>query len=151
MLKKRQSGLSLLEVLLALLIIGSIITASVQYFALASRQSKVLQAIHQIEQLTSASYEWLNLQRQADFSGTPNGVAISVDILQQANLINQVTNPWGGKVRLAPASDPLHIAIEFDNIPAKDCHSLEQQLKSANLSAFHSLCQRKSNTFYGTF
>jgi len=149
---KHQDGISMLETLLSLLVIGSIITMSVHFFALSTRNSKVLRTIELIRQITVASYDWLGAQRQMNFSGYPNGIPLSAEELQQAKLLPEhLINPWGGSVLIQPAANPKHFQVVLDNIPQKDCQNLVQRLKSSNLTVFYTLCHKSPNSFYGTF
>lgn len=154
-MKKYYAGISLLESLLAIIIIASISMMAVRYYLITIQNNRINQAINQISRLTKASYEWLQVQHQADFSGTPSGTAISLDELLNDQLItNQTdtTDPWGGKISLSPGSDPSYIAISLENLPQKACKNISQQLKSINhLTNLGSCSNSKYATFIGEF
>ncbi len=150
----RNTGISLLEVLLSLTIIASITTMAVRYFTVSTLEMRVSHAILQLKQLTDASYEWLQLQKQNNFSSTPSGTSISMEALLK-NQLTQATidtiNPWGGNITVEPGDDTSYVKITLENIPQKACLNINQQLKSINHSASNTCTDKKNNTFSAEF
>ena len=126
---QKNKGISLLEIILALAVIGVICVIAVRYFFIASNNLRVTRAVAQIQQLSKASYEWLQVKEQADFGAEDS--AISVDHLWDAGLITaqDKKDPWGGKVRVAPGSNPVDLAITLTHVPEKACLALRQKMK----------------------
>lgn len=150
-----KKAISLLEILLALIIIASITMMAVRYFIITSRDAKITHAIRQVKTLTRASYAWLDAQRQADFSDKDGGTAVSTSALLEAQLIDSpqdTTDPWGGAIEVAPGSNPSYVKIELGQLPEKDCRNLTQQLKYINHAKEESNCHTgDQNIFIGEF
>jgi type II secretory pathway pseudopilin PulG len=155
----RTFGYSLLELILVLSIAGIIIAVSLRFFNTASNNAKVSAAIHQIKTLTQASYNWLNLQSQKDFSnsepagGGTRGDAITIDQLISTNLLNtqDKKNPWGGAVTLAPGSDTNHVRITLNDLNKRAC---QQLIAAMNNKAFSESSQEsciKQHIYFGDF
>ena len=157
MMNKKISGISLLECLLAITLIAAISTMAVRYYIITLRSTHVSQAIAQVNRLTSASYEWLRLQNQANFSDEDTGQDISIQALLQAELIQPNTDtidPWGGAITLSPGiTDPSYVAITLAQLPKPDCLNLQQQLSYINHSTIENSCSSltATNTFTGEF
>lgn len=153
---KKNLGISLLECLLAITLIASITMMAVRYYMITLRSMHVSQAIAQVNRLTGASYEWLRLQNQTDFSGEDTGEAISIQLLLNAELIHLNTDtidPWGGNITITPGlTDTSYVAITLPNIPQKDCLNLTQQLQYINHNQTANSCtDPASNQFTGEF
>lgn len=147
-------GISLLEMLLVITIGAAIIMASVRYFQITSRNVRVTQAIQQIQRLTQASYEWLQGQKQDDFSGTNFGTAISMKQLMRAGLIKNTKSnkkdPWAGDIKIAPGSDPTRVKITLAGVPQKDCKNLARRLDPISKITMPK-CGGKLNHYTGEF
>lgn len=154
---KKNLGISLLECLLAITLIASITMLAVRYYIITLRNTHVSQAIAQVNRLTSASYEWLRIQNQSDFSGEDTGTSITIQLLLDAELIKPNTDtidPWGGAITITPGiTDPSYVAITLSNIPQQDCLNLTQQLQYINHSQTTNTCGAAStaNQFTGEF
>lgn len=154
-MQTKQKAISLLEILLALVVIASISMMAVRYFIITSRDAKVSQAIRQVKMLTHASYAWLDAQKQSDFDDSDGGTAISISELLDAQLIespHDTTDPWGGEIEVTAGDDPSYVKIEMSSIPSEDCKNLTQQLKYINHSGQSISCDSDdNNTFIGEF
>lgn len=126
---KKNLGISLLEILLVLATIGVVLILTLRYFTLTTQNENISQTVNQIQSLTKASYQWLQIQRQADFSSSN---AIDINKLQQAQLIDgiETKDAWGGDVTLAPSADGNYVHIALDQIPEKACRNLRQKMKT---------------------
>lgn len=154
----KQNGIALLEALLALVIAAIVITMSVRYFTVTRRDMRVTHAVNQIRILTRASYAWLNVEKQANFSSNPSGNNINLQSLIADGLIQtdkqgNYWNPWGGNVLVAPGRDPSYVSITLQNIPLKACMNLAQQLITVNreVKSIKSMCHSASNSYEGEF
>lgn len=154
-MKTKLNGISLIECLLSLAIIASISLMAVRYYIVTTRDMRVSEAITQIKRITSASYEWLSIQRQNDFSGSDGGQTITIQQLVEDKLINDTKDtltPWGGQVQVAPADDDSkYIKITFNNVPQQACHNLAQQLDYINKDKTNTCENKRGNVFVGEF
>lgn len=130
-MKKFQSGISLLEILLGLVLICAFLgTVAIYFNSLNQRSILVTQAAQQIQQLASISYEWKSAQSQTDFSG------LSLPVLQEAGLLNSADtdaqkSPWGQDFILsADTADPSYLKILINKIPEAACANLIHQLSN---------------------
>lgn len=100
-----KKGITFLEVILEITISGLIITFSIRYFMMVELNYKVERTIKQIQILSQESYQWLQMQRQADFGSETTAIDNpkfqAVDLITRADLID----PWGGKIILQPGED----------------------------------------------
>lgn len=155
-MKKHQHAISLLECLLSIIIIASISMMAVRYYIITMRDMRVSHTISQIKRLTDASYEWLQMQKQADFSGNNGGQAISIQQLVKDQLLknqNDTITPWGGAITISAAGDnPSFIKITLSNIPQLACRNLARQLEYINKDKFANTCANtQNNIFTGEF
>ncbi len=148
----KQQGISLLEVLLTLTIMALITMMSVRYFNQAIVSREVEQAVLQIQQLTQVSYEWLEAQKQADFSSQNGGQMISLQTLETAGFLNNrlMQDPWGGAVQIEAGADPSYVHIVLTQVPQKACRNLNRQLQTMN-HAPTSQCDGLINNYSGDF
>lgn len=149
-MRKKSLGISLLEVLLAVVIIGLIITLSIRYFLVAQRGLRIEQSIASIKEITQASYQWLQQQRQGDFKSPK---AISIDDLVSIGLIQtQMTkDSWGGLITVEPGQNEEYVKITLNNIPKVDCLGLARQIQAIAKNTDDNSCKEISNTVSGEF
>lgn len=152
---RKNRGLTLLETLLVLAIGGAIIMAAVRYFSVVHRDLNVTHAITQIQSFTKASYEWLNSQKQENFSADNNGTPISLQALIDTDLVKQSDDhkdPWGKMIIIAPGTDPNYVRITLSNVPKESCKNLTRRLDGVSKSkAESSACSGKYNQYSGEF
>ncbi len=151
---KKALGLTLLETLLVLAIGASIIMVGVRYFAVTTRDLHVTHAIKQIQTLTRVSYEWLQAQKQKDFSSSDGGTTISMQNLIGAGLLentdSDTKDPWGKAIMVTPGSNPSHVKITLPNVPKKDCKNLARRLQSVSQTILPT-CSSNRNNYSGEF
>lgn len=158
---KRTLAFTLLEMLLVLTIASAILIMATRYFTISMRNMRVTQAISDIKSITKASYEWLQTQKQENFSSNPNGTDITMEQLIEYKLIqpnnkNQPQSyydPWGGEIEIGPGSDPSHVYILMKNIPKMACLNLVRKTRSLmeNNSILPACDKDKNNNYYGVF
>lgn len=119
-------GVSLLELMLALVIIAMIVFTVTRYYSVTEENLKVTQAEEMINTITKASYQW--------GEGQPNYTALSTQTLITAGLIpdNYKVNPWKGDTIISgtvpyPSTQPY---IRMTNVPLASCQNLLEKLKS---------------------
>jgi prepilin-type N-terminal cleavage/methylation domain-containing protein len=142
----KQSGNSLLEILLVLAVSGVLVTLALRYFTVVDLNMRVARAISQIDMVSRASYEWLEYQRAPNFS------AISTQSLLEAHLIAEedLKSPWGGEIQVLAGDDPSHVKIKLSGISAYGCQDLTRHLQSVAYSeALSQSC--KKGEYFGEF
>jgi Tfp pilus assembly protein PilV len=155
-MKKYSQAISLLECLLSIVIIASISMMAVRYYVVTTRDMRVSHAISQVKRITNASYEWLQAQKQADFSGADGGEVITIQQLVDDQLLkdeNDTIAPWGGMINVAPGNDNASfVKITLTDVPQLACRNLTQQLNYINKEKTTNTCDdKKNNTFVGEF
>jgi prepilin-type N-terminal cleavage/methylation domain-containing protein len=154
-----KQGYSLLEIMLVLVVVALILVVSIRYYGSARNKQQVSAAIAQVKKITNASYQWLSLQNQSDFSAvtSPNGAAgtaISIALLQSDNLISslETTDPWGGAVTVSAGANPATVRISMAGLNATNCKQLVLSLNNSTVSQLpKSSCTGSSITYYGDF
>ena len=151
---RKSRGLTLLETLLVLTIAAAIILVAVRYFSVTHRDLNVTHAIQQVQSLTKASYEWLEAQKQENFSDNNGATAISMQALIDAGLIKNTDrdtkDPWGEAIRLDPGTDPNRVKITMPNVPQYACRNLARRLENVSQIKMPA-CSSNSNDYSGEF
>ncbi len=151
---KKNRGISLLEMLLVLAIGAAIIMMAVRYFSVTRRDLTVTHAIRQIQTLTKASYEWLQAQKQANFSNNNGGEKIDLKDLITAELIENTDrdtkDPWNKTIIIAPGNNPNNVKITLPNVPKKSCKNLARRLNGVNKTDMPK-CDSDRNDYSGEF
>ncbi len=142
---KKQSGISLLEVMLSLSIIAIILVMATRYFFVASNNSNVNKLRGQIGTVVSALQEYRNQH--------PNYVALTgMDTLIAQGFIAQtadvdvgagtLSNPWTNPITLTPGGNPVgtNVMISTDLPTEANCRALmggysAEQLVACNPAA----------------
>lgn len=154
-MKRNLSAISLLECLLSIAIIASISLMAVRYYMVTTRDMRVSNAISQVKRITNASYEWLQIQKQANFSDSSGGIMISLNALIDDQLLNpnhDTLDPWGGTITVAPSTDTSFVKITLNKLPPLACKNITQQLRYINKDKTENNCDGKTtNKFAGVF
>lgn len=147
--RSKQRGVSIVEALLVITIGITIIAMSVRFITQNSFTAKVTQASTLIQQLTDASYQWLQAQNQIDFAGSGDEQAISLQKLSDTGLINFSCednapcrkNPWGGELTVTPYDqDQQYVAITLTGVPKTACLNLTNRMQNTDYKAQTSSC-----------
>lgn len=131
---QKQSGVSVLELMLGIVIIATILIASTRFFNIASDNAKVNNAMSTLRQIADASYKWYEYH--------PNFDGLSFEALFNAGLLPEkykattgqvckACNPWGGNIELQSTADKSRLQIRLTDVPkepAKTCTKLADQL-----------------------
>lgn len=134
-------GISLLEVLLSLAIIGIILILVTRYYNSTRTSQMTNETIGIIQNLTAAADNWYWTNKSFT-APTP----ISLTQLQQMGLVpeKQSKSPWGGDINIEPDNgrDPNHVSILIPNVPYQvgppaqgACLNLQEILTRQNLKA----------------
>lgn len=124
----RQDGFNLLELMLALLVVAALLFTTIRYFVSAEKESRVTQAIKQIDTLVQASYDWVQ--------GEPSFYKLSIDKLVDSGYLPNgfktgTKNPWLGNITIsADANNPHRLRISLTSVPHKACINLMEKLRS---------------------
>ena len=133
---------------------------AIRYFNVSMRDTKVAESIRQMQFITKASYEWLQAQKQENFSNSPNGKNISMQALIDAGLVvpnhnTDYLDQWGGKITVSPGSSPQYVQITLATIPKLACANLKRQMKPiVRVGSPVPKCDKNNptlNNYYGEF
>jgi len=148
---KKNVGLSLLELILVIAVIGIIAMLSFRYFSSTKANLSVVRGIHEINRVTEASYTWLQENNRGDFSKPK---AISMQQLIKAGLLSprDERNTWGGEVEVKPGSSTRYVRVKFAGLSKKACRALTRQLETVSHVAAPSCSEDTDhNVYYGDF
>lgn len=123
---RNQSAFSIIELLLALVVIGVLLVISVRYYQSVKYQQQQTTVATTVKDIISASTSWGT--SYPDYSGISLQALINVNLLPTA----YKKNPWGGTYEISQADgNPLRIKITVKGIPADRktliCTSLTNQ------------------------
>ena len=142
---QKNRGVTLMELMLALVVIAVLLFLAVRYYTVAREGAKVAQAISRIDMAVNASYKWLEGMNQTGFR------TINADKLVDKGLLlkQDIKNPWiGTDMSIGPyAVDSDHVSIEYLGIPKTACQSLAAKLKEKTYKS-NSECGLKNNAWY---
>lgn len=139
---KRKSGIGLLELMLALAIIGIMIMAAVRYYESTSNSQSISRTVDMINGIMSASQSYLSTHQGNSLPSI--GTLISGGYLPQgfqSSGGSNATNPWGGNICLtagvSDCSEPggdfssdNYYYVSIDGIISEAlCNQLKSQLK----------------------
>lgn len=124
---KKNSGITLLELMLSLAIIAILLIAAMRYFESTRSSQRVNDGIQSLQSAMQASDNWYATFKS--FTGTSAG-DINVTALINMNLLptDFAVNPWGGAASIT-AADASHVQIELTDISKNDCNQLEGIMK----------------------
>lgn len=139
-IKFKQTGISLLEVLLSLSIIAIILVLATRYFFVATNNNKVNTAVSQIGGIVAAAHTWKGINT----SYTGVSVQVLYDAGQLENfpgLDNATTSAvmlkdlWGDEFSVAPAAaDNNHVTITLTLPDSGNCEALRNAYIGATCS-----------------
>ncbi len=160
-MKKIPKGISLIEILLVIVVAASIIIASLLYYTHTLLHQHVSQAINQLQMISQASYEWLQLpdengNSKADFSSFQNETGL--EQLSALNLISCIQkscekNPWGGELIVtADSNTPQYVKVILTQISDKGClnllsHMQDVAIKDPNTKKPAQECSKDNTTY----
>lgn len=151
--QKQQSGFSLLELLLVLVVIAVLLVTTVRFYLIARSNAQVTQTLAQIDTLVDASYKWVEGQ-QGNFCGPSSSDnctnPVSIDALINAGFITKsdTYNAFDGVTPVVLSfwdQDKSKLKISISPIPQGPCQSLVAKLTGR---AYHVSCDAAHDGFY---
>jgi len=139
MIKHKQSGISLLELMLSLVVIVAILVVATRYYQTTRQSQQVDEAVTMVEAVITAANAWLESGPWPQpgettppgshcTSPTQNMICTFIATgLLPANF--NTVNPWGGGVTATPegAGSSLAISIILDGINTTACTDLQEK------------------------
>jgi len=138
---KSQKGISLLELLFAILVVTTVIFMATRYVKVGQDGANVTKAITQIRTVVEASYDWVRVEPNfcgkgnfADHNCLDPAQQLSLQKLVDSKLLpkeydNKDISPWRSEMIVAPQGlDELKITIK--DVPETACLALEGRLRS---------------------
>ncbi|MDF2867207.1 MAG: hypothetical protein K0S11_677 [Gammaproteobacteria bacterium] len=119
---KVQTGISLLELMLALAITASIMVASMRFFGIANENAKVNNAVTIIREITDASFKWYESNPQFDTTNFKLENLVKMQLLPAKYTNPANINPWGDAVDIEGLGDNFKVIMA--NVPIKSCNML---------------------------
>jgi Tfp pilus assembly protein PilV len=152
-----QQGISLIEILLVLVVAAVIVSGAITYYSQTLTNSRVSQALTQLQQINKAGREWLQIpdttgKYHADYSDLTGGQGLSEFIalgLISCENNSCLSNPWGGTTTVsADSAYARFMLVTFSAVPAADCARLREQMKDIASSgpSEQNLCGSSSGT-----
>lgn len=120
---KMQIGISLLELMLTLVIIATILVASMRFFAVANENAKVSNAVTMIHEISDASFKWYEANPQFDATKFTLANLVTMQLLPNKYKEPDNINPWGGSVAIEGSGE--HFNVSMSNVSIKSCNMLE--------------------------
>lgn len=125
-MKNKQLGVTLMELLLALVVIAVIMFMAIRYYTIAREGAKVSEAVTNVNAAVNASYEWMQGVNQADFTGISTTELINKGLL----VAQDIKNPWDSSQAMTITPYPNqtnYVAITYTGIPQTACENLKQR------------------------
>lgn len=122
LIRKREKGIGLLELMLSLAIIAVLIIMATRYYQATRRSSEMNQVVSSVNGIIAAAETWR--VGRGDYTG------ISIDILVTNKYLPEgsATSVWGGKYSISPSGGSATISLS--SIPSGMCDQLKDRLKA---------------------
>lgn len=121
----RYRGISLLELMLALIVIAAILFTATRYYKITAESLRVEKAVTMTTNIINATHQWS--ETVPDIS-----TVLSLQKLVEAGLIPQSYlsgNPWRGSLSVSAATN-ASFTIQMDGIlPASSCENLLEKMQ----------------------
>jgi len=142
-MRQKQTGISLLEVLLSIMVGALIIFIAVRLYVSAHESVKINKFLTNVNNIVDASYQW--------YQGQPTGFAnINAQMLEDAGYIDASSfdNPWdSSNIKIGPGDTNDSLQITANMPDEATCNLISGHLSHA---AQTEKC-KKNNTYIGTF
>lgn len=143
-------GASVLELLLAVIVVS---LASVLAFRLVSStisHARVVRMVHEINELTVASYTWLHKRKQENFL-QPSPITLArllrAGVLKKEKFGSSVR----GRILVKPGKNARYVHIELAGLSRSACRALVHELETVSHSAPPQCASKTGNIYYGDF
>jgi len=128
---RKQRGLTLIELFLALAVIAIIWVVATRYYQVVSNSSKVNEAVQMIQSLRSAGNHYA--------AGRSNYDGLTIAELNNTNLLprdlegsgttpGEQVNPWGGNIGISGSGGQMQITLS--DVPQADCQNIANKLSN---------------------
>lgn len=144
--KRREKGLTLIEGSMMLALSAVVVASAIAYYQSASDNNKLQSAqgeLGGLQTAVAALYSTASIYTGIDTPGTFDGqTAITPNyITGSLNAITGFTDPWGGKVTMAPVNSPDgtvdgNYSITFAGVPQGSCSAMAVQSLGGSLISF---------------
>ncbi len=154
---KRQSGISLLEVLLSLSIIAIILIMATRYFFVASNNDKMNTTVSQVGALIAAAHIW----KGANSNYSVDGTSINLNELSDAGQLTNfpgfnksgsgssatvaLSTMWGGTISIQPKNNLAEIIIDLPN--PGSCHAILRAYPKDESGNINAACADSTFTY----
>jgi len=142
MVNRNIKGIGLLELVLALAIIGVMLVSATRYFSVVNRSHRLEQAIEMVSAIKAAGERWKvakdnysTLSKMSDF--VDRGFLPSI---YGASGTSAIKNPWGGEVTVAKGTDSTLLDITFTKVPTEECSVFVDRIPAMGCDASSSKC-----------
>ena len=127
-MKKKQQGVTLLEVLLSLVIIALMILLATRYYLSTNSSRQVNTASKMMVTSINAidHWRWIYRNIQNPYANLSTKALNDMNLIPD-DFITDNANPWGGKIDIKD-KDKKQTEITMTNVPAKDCLSLQDMM-----------------------
>lgn len=123
---RKQNGIGLLELMLALAIIAMMMVAASRYYQSTQVARRVQAVVESVQALYSANERWV--QDGHDTAGTLDNFKTNGYLPEDFAV---TANPWGGKIELE-ALDAVYLKATFTQVPSGDCNNVVSKLDGKN-------------------
>lgn len=141
---KKQKGIGLLELMLALVIISVLLVAATRYFSSTDSSRKVNTAADILQAVINASED-------VKMAGNSYELITNTQYLKDRGLLpadwTATSNPWGGDIQVVGAA--TEITLTLTNVPAKDCLALKDLMVKKGVTDGN--CGSQSYTYSGKY
>ncbi len=135
-LLRRQQGIGLLELMLAMAIGAVLILMSTKYYASSKRSELVQQGVNEVQQVLTASREFafqaggtMVLPKTADIA---NSGSLPAEYIQNAGTNSTITTPWAGASELLVNQKNKVVgktSVSITSLPDYACNDLVYKLQ----------------------
>ncbi len=144
---KKERGIGLLELMLALAIIAILLVMATRYFLVTSRSEQVNRMTSQIKSVDAAASKWKS--GKSDYTGMTMQDLINMGLIATGDLNAGQTlllTPWGTTGNVSVVEGNLQYTITYANLPSWACSSLEQVFTNTDVTV---ACNGTTFTYTG--
>lgn len=146
MLKRNNTGIGLLELMLSLAIIAVILILATRYYQITRSSQAINEASSMVLAVYTAGSSWLDSHDHFD---NKDMIEEFVDnALLPADFKNGAVNPWGGAIQATGSADnPIQLTVTLDSVPQADCKNLAAKI-SEKITALSAGCGNEDITTF---
>jgi len=151
MLRIKQAGISLLEVMLSLSIIALILVMATKYFHVASNSQNLNRVRSQVGVIITAINHLKSYQ--ADYSQiNTTAIAQSAALKDSGDVTTagDIKNPWASNITITPDASSTFVVLSTDLPSLSECESLKAGFASNEASCSDRTFELKVGTIVGS-